>query len=83
MKRWDVFDLLIGATKRGNVRFRLDKTWDADTFYFDDPLHINLNSRKVCVVFARLETTKLRMDIENGAGLETLRLQIESVRLEA
>ena len=81
MKRWDVFDLLTGAARRTNTRYRLDKDWESDTFYFDDPLPAEVNGKQVSIVLVKLQTTRLRMDVANGDGLETLRLQTESVQL--
>ena len=82
MKRWDVFDLLFAAARAQKLRFRLEKDWDTDTFYFDDPLQLRVNSRTSNVVLAILETRKLRLDVLLGGNAETLRLNVDTVRLE-
>ena len=82
MKRWDVFDMLTGAARRKNTRYRLDKDWESDTFYFDDPLPAEVNGKQVAIILVKLQTTKLRMDVEDADGLETLRLQTETVQLK-
>ena len=82
MKRWDVFDFLLGSARRQHLRFRLEKDCHADTFFFDDPLHCSVNGRQSAVALAIVRTQGLQMDIMLGNGLERLKLRVETVRLE-
>lgn len=82
MKRWDVFDLLLSMARRQQLRFRLDKDSECDTFYFDDPLQCSVNGRQSAVALAVIHTQNLRIDIILGGNVECLKLQVNTVTLE-
>lgn len=82
MKRWDVFDFLLGSARRQKLRFRLDKDSECDTFYFDDPLHCSVNGRQSAVALAVVYTQNLRIDIILGGNVECLKLMVDTVHLE-
>ena len=52
MKRWDVFDFLLGEARSQRLQFRLEKDPECDTFYFDDPLQCSVNGRRSSVALA-------------------------------
>lgn len=82
MKRWDVFDFLARSAHRQNLRYRLEKDWESDAFYFDDLLQCSVNGRRVSVALAVIRTSKVRMDVAEGDGLEQLRLNADTLSLE-
>lgn len=82
MKRWDIFDRLSSAAKQQNLRYRLEKTWEADTFFFDDLLKCALNGKPVSVALAVIYTTKIRIDVVGEKQFERLRLNIDTVSLD-
>ena len=82
MKRWDVFDFLLGEARGQKLRFRLEKDSDCDTFYLDDPLQCSVDGRRSSVALAIVRAQGLQMDIILGNNLKRLKLNVNTVRLE-
>ncbi len=82
MKRWDVFDFLARCARRQNLRYRLEKDWESDSFYFDDLLQCSVNGARVSVALAVIRISKVRMDVVRHDGLEQLRLNTDTLSLE-
>ncbi len=82
MKRWDVFDFLLGEARSQRLRFRLEKDTECDTFYFDDPLQCSVNGRRSSVALAIVRAQGLLMDVILGNILKRLKLNVNTVRLE-
>ena len=82
MKRWDVFDLLLSMARRQQLRFRLEKDSEYDTFYFDDPLQCSVNGRQSAVALAVVYTQNLRIDVLLGGNIERLKLEVGRVSLQ-
>ena len=82
MKRWDVFDLLLSMARRQQLRFRLEKDSECDTFYFDDPLRCLVDGRPSIVALAIVYTQNLRIDVLLGGSVEQLKLHVDRVSLQ-
>lgn len=82
MKRWDVFDFLLGEARSQRLRFRLEKDTECDIFYFDDPLQCSVDGRHASVALAIVRAQGLQMDVILGNNLKRLKLNVNTVRLE-